>query len=139
MLINVGFWREHNIKDEVMDIIREKADVLDMPDQDALNLAFGGRWKKLAATYNVQMVMFTRYQELLGEVPDIDMALCSPTIVHFSATNKQWHYSCFLKYAKEYRALDCSIMVKKRTYFVDRLVGLYHRYYHKVWLRNSYV
>ena len=139
MLINARGWRDHDIKGRVLAIIHEKENVLDLGDQDALNLAIGGRWKHLGATYNVQMVMFTRYQELFGEVPDIEMVLSSPAIVHFSATNKQWHYSCFLKYAIEYRALSCSIMAKKRSYLLDRLVGLYHRYYHKVWLQNSYV
>ncbi len=138
MLINTREWKRNKIKDLVIGLVRDKADVLEMPDQDALNLVFSGSWLKLDSKYNAQMAMFAGSKSLLGS-NYFNSGILDPVIVHFSASNKQWHYSCPLSYAQEYRALRTARMVPKRFILLDRLIGWCYLIKYKVLDWNRYM
>lgn len=126
MLINTQQWLNNDIKNKLIHIIKNEAHVLEMPDQDALNKVFKGKWLKVPSIYNAQMVMFTNKNKLINQDYYME-GILSPTIVHFSATNKQWHYSCGLKYAKDYSVLKSSKMIIKRSFIIDNIIGVITR------------
>lgn len=84
--------------DRAIEIVR--AGGLFLPDQDALNLAFDGRWVPLAPRWNAQ---FHAQFRMLGHrsAPwrlggyftheEVDDMLNRPAIVHFASPLKPWH------------------------------------------------
>lgn len=139
LLINVRKWNSEGFKDKIIDIISNKKDVLLMPDQDALNIASNGKWLSISDTYNMQVSTLSDYDSFNDNSKEFLESLRSPKIVHFSATNKQWHHSCFLKYRKEYLKLNSSITIIKRNYVVDKIISFAFKVYYKVFRLNKYI
>ncbi|WP_426370149.1 glycosyltransferase family 8 protein [Pseudocolwellia sp. HL-MZ7] len=124
MLINTQQWLDNDIKNKLIHIIKNEAHVLEMPDQDALNKVFNGKWHKLSSQFNAQFSMFFNAKKLETD-GYYKVGINEPIIVHFSGTNKQWHYSCSLSYARDYRKLKSSKMITKRSFVIDNLIGFY--------------
>ncbi|MFC3608564.1 glycosyltransferase family 8 protein [Stutzerimonas tarimensis] len=132
MVVNCRKWKSEGVAARAIKMIAEYGDRLDMPDQDALNMVFGGGWYRLAFKYNSQMSCFLRLGE--GEVP-ADM-ICDPIIVHFSSSNKQWHRSCPLIFVKEYKSLSSAFFVAKRNTIFDVLIRVVKGGYFK-WVKKN--
>ncbi|MFT2090319.1 glycosyltransferase family 8 protein [Paraglaciecola sp. 2405UD69-4] len=121
MLINCNYWRSNNILSKLVLILSEKTDVLEMPDQDALNILFDDKWLKIPAKFNAQTSMFLQPSKAIRENVEYKIALEDPVIVHFSSPNKSWHLSCSSRYRKEYLKLESSITISRRNLFLDLL------------------
>lgn len=132
LLINCDLWNNEKLKSKILDLALRKNDILEMPDQDLLNMVCQGRWLKLPAIYNLQSSMIVRSKKLIRDKVIKPIDLDKPSIVHFSATNKQWHYSCPLSYSYEYRKLKSHIMIPKRNVLIDKLIGLFLRSYYNI-------
>ncbi|MGH8461583.1 MAG: glycosyltransferase family 8 protein [Stenotrophobium sp.] len=67
-----------------------------LPDQEVLNLAAQGRWKKLPPKWNAMSHLWLTpgRDDTIYPESDYLMARCSPAIVHFEGTPavKPWHY-----------------------------------------------
>ncbi|MCS4230399.1 lipopolysaccharide biosynthesis glycosyltransferase [Stenotrophomonas maltophilia] len=125
MLIDTRGWRESDVKAEVLAYLRQNNDLLQMPDQDALNVVLRGRWSELDPTFNCQVSMLVRHDELAQELaPRWSLYFLSdPAVMHFSAGHKQWHRSNRIKYSKEYRELDSHVMERRRGAVADFVIG----------------
>lgn len=116
MVLNLKKWRASDVKSKVLSIVIKENARLKMPDQDALNIVFNGNWHRLPVKYNAQTSMFSAYRDLGKEEK---AGVSKPVIVHFSTSNKPWHKSCGLSYAREYQKLSTAILVPKRNFFID--------------------
>ena len=124
MVINSELWRRNSAISKLISIIGEKAEVLEMPDQDALNIFFDQQWCELPPQYNLQTsIILNKRAAVLEYRPFLD-ALRSPIVVHFSSPNKCWHKSCGGRYFKEYQSLKTSELVLRKGLLLDYLIRI---------------
>ena len=101
MLINLRYWREHNVKRQFMDFIDRYADQIRYHDQDVLNGTF---FDKKILLYN-KWNLFPRFLEkrYRDECPEYEKT-CSrdPAIVHFVGRKKPWNTRSYHPYFPRY-------------------------------------
>lgn len=94
MLVDVDVWRREGIRARAIDLMRSHA--LPYGEQDALNVMFAGKWKRLHPRWNLQAGHF--HDPCLAwvteEIQDLDRALTDPAVVHFNGPDKPWKYGC---------------------------------------------
>ncbi len=106
LLFNLEIMRAERSFEAVVRAVDEHRDHLVWPDQDALNVAFAGRWRPLHPRWNVQNSLWVWRDwavEVFGEVA-VREATAQPSIRHFEGPSlcKPWHYLCPFPQRKEY-------------------------------------
>lgn len=110
VLINLKYWREHNVLKNFLDIINNQSERIYAHDQDVLNIAFHNNKRNLPFIYNVQHGFYYKnefmeldYRKYATELND---ARSNPVIIHFTG-EKPWKRFChnpganiFLKYLR---------------------------------------
>lgn len=97
LLINLDYWREHNLKDKFIDLIVKHPEKIKLHDQDVLNIVLHDKKLILPMKYNVQNgFLWKKEYNQFGERYDdyeIDLkeAIANPTIIHFTDNKKPWH------------------------------------------------
>jgi lipopolysaccharide biosynthesis glycosyltransferase len=81
LLIDLKRWREEQVTERAMDYLRQNPKTLFM-DQDALNVACDGRWKRVETRWNFQDHEKTN-------VLDLETSR-RPAIIHFVTDQKPW-------------------------------------------------
>lgn len=90
LLINLRYWREHDVTPAFVEYIQGHSDILLFQDQDVLNYIFRDKKLLLPLKYNFQQALlqrdiFQRYEnEILAAIKD-------PVIIHYSGVVKPWH------------------------------------------------
>jgi lipopolysaccharide biosynthesis glycosyltransferase len=93
LLINLVFWRQHNVAERAISFIMRCPEKIQFWDQDALNGIFASQWLELPTCWNWQD--WSR-KPIAGKEED-------PAIVHFITGDKPWHWSNAHPYKSEYR------------------------------------
>ena len=98
LLINLNYWRNHNVIDVFNDTIKKKSDKLEQHDQDVLNIAFANIKVELPLKYNFQNG-FLYKKEYLGIDSDkykdeLKDAKKNFVIIHYVSRVKPWHKEC---------------------------------------------
>lgn len=98
LVINLNYWRVHQITNVFGDIIISSPEKIKFHDQDILNIVFCKKKLYLPFNYNVQNgflykpeKMELNYQRYKCE---IENAIKSPVIIHYTASIKPWHVEC---------------------------------------------
>ncbi len=94
ILINLDYWRKHDIQNTTMKFITEHGDICKWHDQDALNYVLRGTVNFVAFKYNVlhQFYQKTDGFSIAAEfMPEIEDATKNPVIIHYSSGYKPWH------------------------------------------------
>jgi lipopolysaccharide biosynthesis glycosyltransferase len=95
LLLNLEQMRNYRFTEAIYALARNRSSELDWPDQDALNLAVGGRWLPLHPRWNVMnsMVFHPELARATLGAAEVDRALAAPAIRHFEGPgfNKPWH------------------------------------------------
>lgn len=108
LLMNLERMRREQFSQRVISIGSSQAEDIHYPDQDAYNLACGGRWLKLHPKWNCFASVF-----LSGNAADhaydslsFQEAVVSPAILHFEGSlfAKPWNYRCVHPHRHLYRA-----------------------------------
>lgn len=105
LLINLRYWREHNVLDDFYEFVRIHPDRLRCHDQDILNYVFRQRKLVLDVTYNFQQPFLyrTRYLNLSSDIiGKIDNAIHDPVIIHYIMAEKPWFKDCRHPYKYEF-------------------------------------
>lgn len=99
LLINIAYWRQHNISEQLIDYLFNNGDKVVFHDQDALNavlfekcLYLHQQWNMNFATYSNE---FLKLEEDYSQ--EISEAKCyqqNPSILHYSARIKPWDWKC---------------------------------------------
>ena len=109
MLMNLDYWRKHNIKEQLVEFIENNPDCCYYPDQDALNIVLTDKVIFTPYIYNCQqswympldriLFSYTKWEQVYNSIQD-------PVIVHYTSTNKPWFKECthphnewFIQYA----------------------------------------
>lgn len=97
LLINLDYWREHNLKDKFIDLIVKHPEKIKLHDQDVLNITLHDKKLKLPMKYNVQngFLCKTAKEDFGGRYEeykyDLLEAIANPVIIHFTDGKKPWH------------------------------------------------
>lgn len=97
MLINLDWWRSHDIQNKALRYIFENPDVCLFHDQDALNALLGDHICHFPIRYNVQEHFFEPLENQFIEkkyFPEIESAIQSPGFLHYTGSKKPWHDEC---------------------------------------------
>ena len=108
LLINLKYWREHELSQQYIKYIKENPDKLLYPDQDVLNVILQDSKKLLPERYNVQEAFYRIGRECVPceNTDEIEKAIYDPCIIHYTDV-KPWHFECkhpFRKVYDEYRS-----------------------------------
>lgn len=122
LLLNLKFWREHKVKNQLFEYIAKNSKIILYPDQDAMNGVLKEKVYHLELQYNVQSGLFYEFSHVLFERDywdECQYACNYPVIIHFTSPDKPWYSNCrhplkaeFLKYYK--RSLFKSVKLKRR-------------------------
>lgn len=102
LLINLEYWRTHNIGKLAIDFINSSPEKITYWDQDALNYVLQEKWYPLAPQWNVTTINF--HPIFQSEKSTIQGKESEPSIIHFAGGGayKPWHYYCTHPYKNEY-------------------------------------
>ena len=92
LLVNLEYWREHDVVKDFMYIIQEYAQKLQVHDQDVLNVAFSDNKKILPLKYNMHGGFLRKLPEYDYKKyeKEVEEARKDPVIVHF-IEEKPWN------------------------------------------------
>lgn len=98
ILMNLDYWRKHDVQNRVISYILEKGDKLIYNDQDALNSILQNEHKVLHIKYNYSYCYFLR---LIGvshkeKIREIIEARDNPVIFHYFGPLKPWSLGCYI-------------------------------------------
>lgn len=106
LLINLDYWRKHEVGKQCVDYICTYPERILIADQEALNAVSVGKVKYLHPKYNTMSFFFAKQEYLSVRVWYDDMeaireAVKNPVVVHF-AGEKPWFKGCYLPYRNEW-------------------------------------
>ena len=94
LLINMVYWRENNIENELLEYAERNAKVLQFHDQDTLNYVLRDRRKEMPMKYNVVDSYLRETKNLYikrSRWDEMFSAVKTPIIIHFTGEIKPWH------------------------------------------------
>ena len=95
LLMNLDYWRRHDVAKNLVTWIENFDGRLLWPDQDALNAVLEGKVRFLDYKYNYQQGFFGDLTWLRADKwPCVKKAKNNPVIVHYTAGVKPWHKDC---------------------------------------------
>lgn len=97
LLINMDYWRKHNVFHQCMAYIAENKSRLAFHDQDTLYGVLEGKVKYLPYRYNLQKgFLFQSYFDVfsIDSQKEILDAIDDPCIIHYTGNSKPWMKGC---------------------------------------------
>lgn len=129
MLINLDYWRTHDIAKDCINYLTDYPERIVFVDQDVLNVVLQDKKLQIPLKYNYQTGFLRKVPEWNVEKHDeeIEDGMKDPVIVHFTEANKPWlkclmphpFRSTFVKYQKltrwkgvryDRRPMNCKVM-----------------------------
>lgn len=101
LLINVKYWREHQLLKEFIAFATKYPERIKLHDQDILNYVLRLRKKVLSLKYNVQSGFFLKKLSISWKYEsELKEAIEDPYILHFC--DKPWKEGCEVPYKEEF-------------------------------------
>jgi lipopolysaccharide biosynthesis glycosyltransferase len=101
LLINLAYWREHNIQQKLTDYLNTHS--VKLPDQDAINAILHGTIKFIHPRWNAQASYFTLPPRVvLSQKKYIKKLWKEAIIIHFTGPFKAWYRECANPYKHLY-------------------------------------
>ena len=101
LLMNLDYWRKHNVGGKCRELLKKYASEYTMPDQDALNVVCQSHVQYLHPRYNCLVFFFARREFLKArirreEFERVQEAAKNPAIIHYVFVNKPWNKGGYL-------------------------------------------
>ena len=98
IVMNLDYWRKHDVQNKLLSYIINKGNELKYNDQDALNAILQDERRQLPVKYNVTPYYFKRNldnypKEMHEEIRD---ARIDPVVFHYLGPVKPWSLGCYL-------------------------------------------
>ena len=107
LVMNLEWWREHEVPKRVFDYVRSRSESMVFNDQDALNYVLAENWKPLDRRWNVSPKVKnyeawddTPFKEAVRE--EIDVLQRDPYIIHYIGGDKPWMYGVEVPWQERY-------------------------------------
>ena len=101
LLINLSFWREHNLIKEFIDFASNYPERIKLHDQDILNFVLRNSKYNLPLSYNFQSGFLYKheYRDFSWEYDEeIEKCYLDPHIIHYTCPIKPWGEKCNFPY-----------------------------------------
>nr|WP_320057191.1 glycosyltransferase family 8 protein [uncultured Bacteroides sp.] len=103
MLINLDYWRAHNILGKCVEYIKKYPERLVLNDQDVLNAVLYDQKLFISFIWNMQEGFYRRKRKVRWETwVELDSLLATPSILHYNGEIKPWHKDSFHPLTKEW-------------------------------------
>lgn len=102
LLINLAYWRENKVTEQLMSFIKENYSQIHSHDQDVLNAVLHRCVKPLSYTWNCLPSFFAKGGLSFPSFVDYSEDIDSPVVIHYVYKPKPWQYACSHPYKKEY-------------------------------------
>lgn len=145
IVMNLDYWRRHNIQKEVLAYIVKNRDRIIYPDQDALNVVLKNEHKELPMKYNITPFHFYKNLEHFPKdrYEEIAEARRSPVIFHYIGTIKPWSLGSYVPgkelFLKFQRLSGWRHIVIQKHLFKRLLYTLCPSYWKKAWENKTYI
>ena len=98
MVMNLDYWRKHDVQNRLLSYIIDKGNELIYNDQDALNVILNDERRQLPVKYNVTPHYFLKNldnhpKEMQEEIQESRL---DPVVFHFLGPVKPWSLGCYL-------------------------------------------
>ena len=110
VLLNLEYWRQHNIAEQCLDYLKNNYAIIENNDQDVLNYVMRDKKRMLPITYNFQTQFLTPFcfDTFSKQMQEDVLKEKSPKIIHYASEMKPWmayyysypFYSLWRKYKK---------------------------------------
>ena len=92
MVLNLKYWREHELSKQYMQYIKDNFEKLWFNDQDTLNGVLYNQKLMLPVNYNFQVLLLKKslFDEMTEEQKKDILETTNPLIMHYSASTKPW-------------------------------------------------
>ena len=92
VLMNLDYWRDHNVGQRCFNWLADNYDKVINPDQDAMNVVLADKKKTLPVTYNYQIQVRMPYffNSFSKELKEDVLNTKHPVIIHYAAELKPW-------------------------------------------------
>jgi lipopolysaccharide biosynthesis glycosyltransferase len=107
LLINLTYWREHDVKGQLLSYIWTYPEKLKFHDQDALNACLNKNVLQLPYCWNVTHIFYLGPYQSLGGIMGSQLLKLQrdPAVVHFTGPTKPWMYIMTHPFQEEYWTL----------------------------------
>ena len=145
IVMNLDYWRKHDIQNKVLTYILDNRDRIIYPDQDALNVILKDTRMELPIIYNVAPYLFYKnIDNIPGDrYAEIKEARESPVIFHYMGPTKPWSLGNYIpgnELFLKYQELSGWRHIVIQKHFFKRLVyTLFPFYRKKAWEDKTYV
>ncbi len=145
IVMNLDYWRKHDVQNKLLSYIINKGNELIYNDQDALNAILQDERRQLPVKYNVTPHYFHRNldnypKEMHEEIRD---ARIDPVVFHYTGPVKPWSLGCYVpgkklfrKYQKESGWRHCTIqkhVLKRIVYTLFPIIKM------RAWEDKTYI
>lgn len=95
LLINLKYWREHDLLNSFLKFWRDYPERVVYHDQDILNFVLKGQKLLLPIKFNVQTPALYKLVNISWEYDaELEEALRAPVIIHYTTSDKPWIRGC---------------------------------------------
>lgn len=94
LLINLKYWRTHNVPEQAIAFVKDNPEKVQFWDQEALNAILVSQWIELPVGWNAQGEKHWAHASVGTKT--------GPAIVHFINSEKPWHWSSDHAFKAEY-------------------------------------
>ena len=108
LVADLAQWRTSSAGQRLVEAATGRDEPLPWHDQDALNIVFAGRWKRLHVSWNAMnsLWVWSHYADEIIGAAEVEEARARPAVLHFEgpSVSKPWHYMSDHPWRDEYRA-----------------------------------
>lgn len=102
LLMNLDYWRIHNVTDRLFSFIKNDYRRIKQHDQDVLNVTLYNEVTPISYTWNYLPQFFLEkkgltFPDFVDYTEQID-----PIVIHYVSVPKPWDWGCYNPYTKEY-------------------------------------
>ena len=145
IVMNLDYWRKHDIQNKVLTYIIDNRDRIIYPDQDALNVILKDERKELPIKYNVTPYHLYRKLEYFpgNRHAEIMEARVSPMIFHYMGPTKPWSLGSYIPgkelFLKYQNISGWHYVVIQKSLCKRILYTLFPVLYKKAWENKTYI
>lgn len=145
IVMNLEYWRKHNVQNRVLSFIEDNGKDLIYFDQDALNVTLQNERRKLPIKYDCTPYHFHKQiiSFLNGNPKDIDDARENPTIFHFCGTTKPWSLGSYLPgkelFIKYQKLSGWNYKIYQKYIFKRIIYTLFPMLKRKMWENKTFI
>ena len=145
IVMNLDYWRKHDVQNRLLSYIIDKGNELIYNDQDALNVILQDERRQLPVKYNVTPYHYHKnleyYPAKLRE--EIQKSRLDPVIFHYLGPVKPWSLGCYLpgkQLFKKYQKISGRRHFTIQKYVFQRIIyTLFPQMKKKAWENKTYI